>query len=118
MATLEGKPASPGVASGRVKIVRGLEDLYQLNEGDIIVAETIAPEMSPILLKIKGIIVEEGGLLEHACIMAREFHIPCIVDVEKCTEILKDGEVIEINGQLGTITKKTIETNQPQIGNI
>ena len=109
MMTLRGKPASPGIATGKARIVRGLDDICNVETGDIIVADTITPEMSPMLLKIKGIVVEEAGLLEHACIMAREFHIPCIVNVDKCTEILKDGEVIEVDGLLGTIARRSFE---------
>jgi pyruvate,water dikinase len=106
MEIIKGKPASPGKVFGKIKVINKYEDINNIEYGDIVVAEAIHPDMSFICLKIKGIIVQEGSLLQHACIIAREFHIPCIVKVKDCTKIFKNGEIVELDGNSGIIIKK------------
>lgn len=62
-----------------------------LKEDNILVAESTNPNFMPAMLKVKGIITERGGLLSHSAIISREFNIPCILGVEKATQLIKDG---------------------------
>ena len=105
MKVIKGRTASRGKVSGKIKVIKRYDDIFNIEEGDIVVAESIHPDMSPILLKIKGIITEENSLLQHACIVAREFCIPCIVGVNNCTKIFRNGEVVDLDANSGSITK-------------
>ncbi len=101
---LSGMTASPGKIRGMVKIVFGLKDFSKINTGDILVTGMTRPEMMPVIKKAGAIITDEGGLLCHAAIVAREFKIPCIIGTQIATKILKDGDFVEINTDTGTVT--------------
>ena len=111
MEIIKGSPASPGRVSGRIKVIKNYNDIFVIELGDIMVAEGIHPDMSPVCLKVKGIITQEGSILQHACIIAREFHIPCVVGVNNCLDIFKNGEIIELDGSSGTIVKNIRQQN-------
>lgn len=106
MKIIKGKAASLGKVSGKVRVIKKYDDISNVESGDIIVAEALHPDITPVCLKIKGIIVQESSILQHACIIARELHIPCIVNVRDCLDIFKDNEIVELDGGLGTIVKK------------
>jgi phosphohistidine swiveling domain-containing protein len=108
---IRGKTASNGHAIGQVKIIPvdygNLEnvdrEIEKMNTGNILVAETTAPELMAACRKAAAIITDVGGLLSHAAIVSREFGIPCIVATENASKILKDGDLVEVNGVDGTI---------------
>ncbi|PIZ85760.1 hypothetical protein COX95_03080, partial [bacterium CG_4_10_14_0_2_um_filter_33_32] len=58
---------------------------------------------TPIFATVKGVITNRGGLLSHACIVAREYGLPAIVNVPNATEIIKDGQYLILDGNEGTI---------------
>lgn len=91
------------IVSGLVRIVNSLSK--DLNKGEILVSLTTNPDLLPLMVKAKAIITEQGGILSHAAIVAREFGIPCIVGVQNATEVLKDGDKIEIDAPSGLIYK-------------
>jgi pyruvate,water dikinase len=109
MKTIQGKAASLGKVSGKVRIIRNYDNLNNVELGDIIVAECLHPDIAPVCLKIAGIIVQEASILQHACIIARELGIPCIVNVANCTEIFKDGEKVELDGAIGVIYRHEVK---------
>jgi len=102
---LSGIPASPGKASGVVKIVKGMEDLSKIKQGDILVTKMTNPDMVVSMQKANAIVTDEGGMTAHAAIVSREMGIPAVVGTEKATKILKDGEVVTVDGSRGTIHK-------------
>lgn len=113
---LSGLAASPGIASGEVKIVRELKDLQKIKGGDILVTEMTNPDMVVTMQKSAGIITDEGGLTAHAAIVSREMGIPCIVGTRDATAKLKDGEIITLDAYSGKIYKgKIAETKQKEI---
>lgn len=99
----KGMPASPGMASGRAKIVSDYGSIGKMEQGDILVALYTTPLLTPAILKASGIVTETGGIACHAAIVAREFGIPCIVGAENATKILKDAMNINIDGERGDI---------------
>jgi phosphohistidine swiveling domain-containing protein len=109
---IHGKTASPGHVTGRVKIIpvdygdpqRVAQAIADMKPGDILVAETTAPELIVACRKAAAIVTDAGGLLSHAAIVAREFNIPCIVDTKNASKILADGDLIDVDGKNGTIT--------------
>ncbi|MFC7131893.1 MULTISPECIES: phosphoenolpyruvate synthase [Salinibaculum] len=100
---LSGLGASPGRASGEVSIVRKLDELDKVGEGDIIVAEMTTPDMVPAMKRASGIVTDEGGMTSHAAIVSRELGVPAVVGAEHATELLTDGQVITIDGEKGTV---------------
>jgi pyruvate,water dikinase len=100
---LSGLGASPGRASGEVSIVRKLDELDKVGEGDIIVAEMTTPDMVPAMKRASGIVTDEGGMTSHAAIVSRELGVPAVVGAEHGTERLRDGQVITIDGEKGTL---------------
>ncbi|MEK6817759.1 MAG: phosphoenolpyruvate synthase, partial [Nanoarchaeota archaeon] len=113
---LTGLAASPGIAVGKVKIVKEIKDLQKIKEGDILVTEMTNPDMVVTMQKSAGIITDEGGLTAHAAIVSREMGIPCIVGTREATAKLKEGDVITMDAYSGKIYKGRIaETKQKEI---
>lgn len=113
---IEGLAASPGIASGKVKIVEKMEDLKKIREGDVLVTKMTNPDMVVTMQKASAIITDEGGLTAHAAIVSREMGIPCIVGTDNATEKLKENEIITVDGYSGKIYKgKISETTKKEI---
>jgi pyruvate, water dikinase len=100
---LSGAPASPGIASGPVKIVRDPSQIDKVLPGDVLVAEMTTPDFVPAMKRAVAIVTDRGGRTAHAAIVSRELGIPCIVGSEKATTILKDGQVITVDGSQGKV---------------
>ncbi|MFA6461484.1 MAG: PEP-utilizing enzyme [Candidatus Woesearchaeota archaeon] len=71
--------------------------------GSIFVTHMTHPKDTPLLKKVVGIVTDEGGILCHAAIIAREMNIPCIVGTKFATKILKEGDVVEVDATNGTV---------------
>ncbi|MFB6141577.1 MAG: phosphoenolpyruvate synthase [Halosimplex sp.] len=95
--------ASPGRVSGPARIVRKLDHLDKVEEGDLIVAEMTTPDMVPAMKRAAGIVTDEGGMTSHAAIVSRELGVPAIVGTEQGSETLHDGQVVTIDGDKGTV---------------
>ncbi|MDP2628581.1 MAG: phosphoenolpyruvate synthase, partial [Nanoarchaeota archaeon] len=113
---LTGMAASPGIASGKIKIIEDLSDLDKINKGDILVTKMTNPDMVVTMQKSAAIVTDEGGMTAHAAIVSREMGIPCIVGTQEATIKLKEGEIITVDGFTGKIYKgKIAETIQKEI---
>lgn len=88
---------------GRVCIILGVSDFNKFRSGDIIVTRETLPVYFPLMVKSSGIITDAGGLLSHAAVVSREIKIPCIVGAKKATTILKDGELVYLDGGSGMV---------------
>ena len=102
---LEGLGASPGIASGKVKIVYEINDLEKIQKGDVLVTTMTNPDMVVTMQKSSAIVTDEGGLTAHAAIVSREMGIPSVVGTRKATTVLKEGEEITVDGYSGKIYK-------------
>jgi len=104
-----GTPASKGLIRGRVRIIPlSLEPekhLAKMQKGEILVSETTGPEMTVAIEKAIAIVTDEGGLMSHAAIVAREFGVPCVVGTKYATEVFKDGDLVEVNANNGVVRK-------------
>ncbi|MFH1292035.1 MAG: PEP-utilizing enzyme [bacterium] len=101
----KGSCAYPGKLRGKVKIVLSVDDIYKVEQGDIMVALTTYPAMLPAMKRARAIISQDGGITCHAAIVAREFRITCVVGVSKVTERLSDGDDVEIDAVRGIVKK-------------
>ena len=106
---VSGAAASPGVASGPVKIVPDPSQIDKVLEGDILVAEMTTPDFVPAMKRAAAIVTDRGGRTAHAAIVSRELGIPCIVGCENATTTLKDGQVITVDGSNGKVYPGRIE---------
>ena len=100
---LTGAPASPGMASGPVKIVHDPSEIDKVKTGNILVAEMTTPDFVPAMKRAVAIVTDRGGRTAHAAIVSRELGIPCIVGTEQATTILTDGQVITVDGSRGKV---------------
>jgi pyruvate,water dikinase len=102
---LTGAPASPGMASGPVKIVYDPSEIDKVLEGDVLVAEMTTPDFVPAMKRAVAIVTDRGGRTAHAAIVSRELGIPCVVGAEKATATLADGQMITVDGSGGKVYK-------------
>jgi pyruvate,water dikinase len=108
---LRGIPACYGRVTGRVKVINH-NYAGDIKKGDIIVIKSLDISWTPLFSVAGGLVTELGGILSHAAIIAREYNIPTIVNVENATSILKNGDQIVLDGETGVIHyDKTISTS-------
>lgn len=102
---LQGSPASPGLASGPVKIIHSMKEISKVNPGDVMVAPQTDPDYVPAMKKAAAIITERGGRTSHAAIVSRELGIPAVVGVEGAAAKLQSNMVVTVDGAKGEIYK-------------
>lgn len=101
---LQGVPGCPGTAQGVARVIRSSHDPGALEPGDVLVAEITDPSWTPLFVPSAAVVVNVGAPLSHAIIVSRELGIPCVVSVTDGTERIPDGAIVEVNGDLGTVT--------------
>jgi pyruvate, water dikinase len=111
----EGMAASPGVASGVVKIIKIMEDLNKIKEGDILVTKMTNPDMVVSMQKAAGIITSEGGVTAHAAIVSREMGIPAIVGAQDALEVLEERMEVTVDGNSGKVFAGKAENKSVEI---
>lgn len=101
----KGEAISSGVVKGEVRVVRDITnvDVDSWPSNTILVAEATDPGWTPLFTKAKGIIVEKGGVLSHCAIVAREMNVPAVSGIRHCHNNLKDGDIVWVDGNNGTI---------------
>jgi len=106
---LEGLNASPGIAYGIVKIIRGEDELDKVKDGDILVTTMTTPDMVKAMKKAVAIITDEGGTTCHAAIVSRELGCPAVVGTRNATKVLSDGMMVTVDGAKGQVYKGKLE---------
>ena len=99
---LVGSAIAPGVVRGRAKV---LKTPYEkpLNPGEILVTKATEPSWTPIFINAAGVIMEIGGPLQHGGIIAREYGIPCVSGMMGIMDVVKDGDMLEVDGNNGIV---------------
>jgi pyruvate, water dikinase len=115
-AFLKGDPASPGIASGKVKILHSAKEIDLVKEGDVLVAEQTNPDFVPAMKRAVAIVTERGGRTSHAAIVSRELGIPAVVGCEGALSELKDDAIISVNGSSGEIYEGAVEISASVAG--
>ena len=88
-----------------MKVVENKHELEKVREGDIIVAPMTTPEYAPVFARVSAIITDEGGITCHAAIVARELRKPCIIGTKVATQILHDGDLVEVDADHGVVRR-------------
>jgi pyruvate,water dikinase len=102
-AKLSGTPLSRGQVIGRARIITSVEDAKKLQKGEIMVAGYTDIGWSPYYALIAGLVTEVGSALSHGAVVAREYALPLVSNVQNATEIIRDGDIISIDGASGTV---------------
>ncbi|HEY8484819.1 MAG TPA: phosphoenolpyruvate synthase [Longimicrobiales bacterium] len=100
---LRGLGASPGVASGTVRVLTAPEEGAKLRHGEVLVTTMTSPDWVPIMRRAAAIVTDAGGMTSHAAIVSRELGIPCIVGSRDATKKLKDGMVVTVDAREGAV---------------
>ena len=113
---VRGLGASPGIATGNVKIVLDIDELDKIEEGDVMVTTMTTPDMVPAMRRASGIVTDEGGVTCHASIISRELGIPCVVGTGDATKTLKENTGVTLDGKKGLVFEgiKKVEEEAPQ----
>jgi pyruvate,water dikinase len=117
---LEGLGASPGQVSGQVKIIRSVNELDRVLDGDILVTAMTSPDMVPAMRRAAAIVTDEGGLTSHAAIVSRELGVPAVVGTKEATKKLTDGMFVTVDGEKGIIFSGVLERAEvaPAVGTV
>jgi pyruvate,water dikinase len=103
-ALLTGMAASPGKTSGEARVLHNIRELTRIKPGDILITNSTDPGWTPVFLLIRGLVLETGGVLAHGTILSREYGLPAVTSVKNATNLIKDGDIITIDGDKGFIT--------------
>ena len=101
---VKGTPASQGKVKGIGRVVISLDKIDKFKKGDILVTRATSPSWTPFIHASSGVITEFGSSLSHAAIISREYGKPAVVGVKDATELIKDGQTIEMDATNGVIT--------------
>ena len=101
---LRGMAASPGMAEGTVRVLTSGDQIGDLQQGEILVAQITAPSWAPVFNKIAAVVTDIGGMMSHAAIVCREYGLPAVTGTGFATTKLKTGQRVRVDGSAGTVT--------------
>jgi pyruvate,water dikinase len=96
-------PCGSGVVTAQAKVVHSLEEADKLKKGEILVAPYTNPGWTPLFSLASGIVMEEGGLLSHGAVVARECGIPTVLQIKDAVHIFQDGQLLHLDGDRGVV---------------
>jgi len=111
---LEGEAASPGLASGPARIILSAKKIKKIKKGEILVTTMTTPDFVPAMQLAAAIVTNKGGQTSHAAIVSRELAIPCVVGTEKATKVIKNGQIISVDGNTGRIYRGKLQSQTKQ----
>ena len=98
-----GVPASPGIATGYVRLIKSVKEIGKVKKGDVIVSKMTSPDFVPAMRKAAAIITDQGGQTSHAAIVSRELGVPCVVGAKNATTKLKENLLVTVDGSKGLV---------------
>jgi phosphoenolpyruvate synthase/pyruvate phosphate dikinase len=101
---LVGQPAIKGIATGRARVVIDEEQLFDFKRGEVLVCDSLDPNMTFVAPLCSAIVERRGGMLIHGAIIAREYGIPCVTGIPDATEVIETGDKVTVDGFLGIVT--------------
>lgn len=100
---LHGHVAFPGNVQGRVRLVLNRHDVASFRRGEVLVAPSTTPDFLPALKKAVAIVSDEGGIICHAAIIARELKKPCIIGTKNAIDLFHNGDLVAVDATAGTV---------------
>jgi pyruvate,water dikinase len=80
-----------------------LAEAAKLRPGDVLVAESTAPSWTPLFATVAAVVTDTGGVLSHCAVVAREYGLPAVVGTATATELIRDGQILEVDGDSGLV---------------
>lgn len=96
--------ASPGVVTGKARIIYEVTELPSVRDGEILVTRQTDPAWSTVFPRIAGLVLETGGVLAHGASLCREFNLPCVTALENATVVFRNGDRLTVDGTLGRVS--------------
>ncbi len=100
---LRGNGSSAGIARGPARVLHSLAEAERLQAGDVLVARTTMPAWTPLFAIAAALITEVGGVLSHPAVTAREYGLPAVLNVHNATKLIRDGQLVEVDGANGIV---------------
>jgi len=101
---VRGSAASAGVATGPVRIIRSADEFGRIAPGDVLVCPATTPAWTILFGRVAAVVTDTGNPASHASIVAREYGIPAIVGTGDATVVLRDGQLVRVDGAAGVVT--------------
>ena len=101
--SVRGTVGNKGIASGIVVLVREPCDLEKVQPGMVLVVNATTPDFVPVMSKCVAFVTDQGGITSHAAIIAREMGKPCVIGTRFATQLLKDGDRVEVDADSGVV---------------
>jgi pyruvate,water dikinase len=101
---LVGQPAGPGLSRGQARVIRHHLDLQDFKNAEILVCDSVDPNMTFVIPLAAGVIERRGGMLIHGAIIAREYGLPCVTGIPHATSLIHTGDDVTVDGYLGIVT--------------
>ena len=102
--TYRGVSVSAGVATGKARVLLTPADVHPSDRDYILVCPSTDPAWTPLFLHAAGLVMERGGILSHGAVVAREYGVPAVVNIPNATRHIADGQLIQIDGNAGTVS--------------
>lgn len=100
---LYGTGVYQGKVRGIVRVIGNIKEVSKIQKDDILVTTMTTPEMHSAIVKVAGIITDEGGVTCQAAIVSRELHIPSVIGTGNATQVLHDGDIVTLDSQKGIV---------------
>jgi pyruvate,water dikinase len=101
---LTGAAASPGVVEGAARVVKTVDEIGDLRDGEILVCSITSPAWAPIFSKITATVTDIGGVMSHTAIVCREYGLPAVVGTGTATARIRTGQQLRVDGSTGVVT--------------
>ena len=114
----QGRAIGQKIGTGRVRLVHSIDEMDQVQLGDILVTDMTDPNWEPVMKRASAIVTNRGGRTCHAAIIARELGIAAVVGCGDATEMLKDGTLVTVScaeGDTGFIYDGLLETEVTEV---
>ena len=105
--SIKGIAASSGKYTGMVRVILNENEFSRLQPGDVMVCPTTSPVWSILFPSVGALVTDSGGILSHPAIIAREYRVPAVVATGNATQLLKDGQIVRVDGTSGTVEVET-----------
>jgi pyruvate,water dikinase len=100
---IRGHAGSPGKIQGKARVVGSLAEATKLEPGDILVTDSTGPEWTPLFATAAAVVTNTGGILSHCACVAREYRLPAVVGTQVATQVIRDGQHLEVDGDAGVV---------------
>ena len=110
---VKGFAGSAGVTRGTARVIDSLAEAHKLQPGDVLVAPATEPPWTPLFATAAAVVTDNGGVLSHTAVVAREYRIPAVVGTGQATSTFHDGQLLEVDGDAGTVSV-IVEVEEPE----